>query len=135
MTREWINKLRNNDTMEYYSSFKKEWNIYTWNNMGESQRNLLIVRNPTKIPSLQYHLYDTLEKIEHNGWKILVAVRLWGGGKYSLQGGSLKKFQGLMELLCIMIRVKIQYSNYVSKFVEQYTTKCEFYCHKFFKKF
>ena len=43
--------------MECYSSAKKEWNTDTWNNVGESQCNLLIVKSLAKTQSVQSYLW------------------------------------------------------------------------------
>lgn len=71
--------LGNTDTMEYYPSIKKEWNIDSWNNIGQSHCNLLIEKSPTKIHSEQFHLHDFLENIsgcQGLGWrKVLISRR------------------------------------------------------------
>lgn len=50
--------------------------------MDELQCNLLIERSPTKTLSVQFHLYDPLEKIENYGWKASVIVRVKGSANF-----------------------------------------------------
>lgn len=114
LTREWINKLWYNHTVEFYSAIKRS---NYWCDLNDSRTHSIRWEEPCPtgyIHTTWFHLYNTLKKVKLSGKNRLAVTKAWGWKGSSLEGG-MGEILRVMEVLYIWTVVAAAWLNELVK--------------------